>query len=460
MEQNIILNTDSYKVTQYKGYPAGTTKIYSYFESRGGLFNETVFFGLQYLLQTYLTKPVTMADIDEAEEIFKLHFGDATLFNRSGWEYIVKVHDGCLPVKIKAVPEGTSVKTSNVLMTVENTDPNCFWLTNYLETILSQVWYPSTVATLSREMKILINSYLEETGNAELINFKLHDFGFRGVSSVESAGIGGAAHLVNFSGTDTLAALQTARKHYKAVMPGFSIPASEHSNMTSWGGREGELDACRNWIKQFGNYPIYACVSDSYDIYNSCSNIWGKELKDEVLKAAGTLVVRPDSGIPHEVVVKCLNILGEKFGFSYNDKRYKVLNPKVRLIQGDGIDFEETRKILASMKQEGWSADNIAFGMGGGLLQKVNRDTQKFAFKCSSALVNGNERDVFKSPITDSGKRSKKGLLSLIPDGKNFKTVSGDKPNDVLQTVYENGKLVKEYNFDEVRKNAEIKKGT
>lgn len=458
MSENLILLSDSYKYSHAPQYPEKTEEVHSYFESRGGWAEETEFVGLQVLLDKYLAAPITRGDIAEAEELLAAHFGTPDLFNRAGWEYILDKHGGFLPVRIKAVPEGLSVPVHNVLMTVVNTDPKCFWLTNFLETLLSQVWYPTTVATLSREMKKLILRYLEQTGNPELIDFKLHDFGFRGVSSVESAGLGGMAHLTNFMGTDTVAALTYARKYYGAKMPGFSIPASEHSTITSW-YQSGELDAYRNMVRTYGNYPLYACVSDSYDIYRACSQYWGEELKEEVLRAKGTLVVRPDSGIPHQVVVECLNRLGEAFEYTVNSKGFKVLNPKVRLIQGDGIDYEETRKILENMKTNGWSADNVAFGMGGGLLQKVNRDTQKFAFKCSSATVNGQERDVFKCPITDSGKISKKGKLSLLRDTrKRFITVPGaDQKDDVLVEVFKDGSITRRWTWDEVRANAKIK---
>lgn len=452
---NIMLLTDSYKVSHYRQYPAKTTNVYSYYESRGGMFPETVFFGLQYFLKQYLSTPITKEMIDEAEAFYADHFGNKDLFYRAGWEYILQKHDGKLPVRIKAVKEGSVIPTHNVLMTVENTDPECYWLTNYLETILSQVWYGCTVATLSREMKKLILRYLCQTGNPELINFKLHDFGFRGVSSVESAGVGGAAHLINFMGTDTLAAVLCTKKFYSSGMTGFSIPAAEHSTITTW-RQDGEVEAFRNMIKQYGDGALYAVVSDSYDIWRACSQYWGKELKDEVLAAKGTLVVRPDSGIPHKVVVECLDKLGEAFGYELNDKGFKVLNPKVRLIQGDGIDYEETRKILENMKMNGWSADNVAFGMGGGLLQKLNRDTQKFAFKCSSAVVNGTEREVFKCPITDSGKTSKKGRLSLVNTQYGLKTQHETSKGDLLEVVYEDGEVKRDQTFDEVRKLAAI----
>ena len=457
MQDNIILLTDSYKVSHHVQYPKNTTKVFSYFESRGGKFKSTVFFGLQYFIKRYLTKPITMKDINDAASVYKEHFGTDKLFNREGWEYILREHDGFLPVRIRAVPEGSRIPTHEVLMTVENTDPKCFWLTNYLETLLSQVWYPTTVATLSRYTKDLIGSYLEKTGDPELVDFKLHDFGFRGVSSVESAGLGGAAHLVNFKGTDTIAALTFLRDYYfGGCAEGFSIPASEHSTITSW-GRAHELDAYRNMIKQYGDNPLYACVSDSYDIYKACSELWGSALKDEVLNANGTLVVRPDSGKPVDVVLKCLELLGEAFGTTINSKGYKVLNPKVRVIQGDGVNYEAIHDILHFMKDEGWSADNIAFGMGGGLLQKVNRDTQKFAFKCCSATVAGKEIDVYKDPVTDPGKVSKKGRLDLVledgvPTTVQLRNEQDVHPHTLLRTVFDTGKVFNEQTFEEVRK--------
>jgi len=448
--KNIILLTDSYKVSHWKQYPKGTEHVYSYFESRGGMFKKTVFFGLQYIIKQYLTKPVTLADIDEAEELYAQHFGTDSLFNREGWEHIVYEHNGFLPVVIKAVPEGSRVDVSNVLMTLENTDPAVPWLTNFLETLLVQVWYPTTVCTLSHESRLLIEKWLEKTGDPSLVDFKLHDFGFRGASSVETAGIGGAAHLVNFMGTDTVRGITTLRDYYNAdSMTGFSIPASEHSTITSW-GRDQEAQAYLNMIEQYGDQPLYACVSDSYDIYNAASNIWGSELRDKVMGAKGTLVVRPDSGYPPIIVTQLLKILGDRFGYYKNEKGFKVLTDKVRVIQGDGMDYHMIDQCLETMAQEKWSADNVAFGMGGGLLQKVNRDTQKFAFKCSDVTINGEHREVYKEPATDSQKISKKGRLGLAKRGDRYITVKENK-NEELHTIFLNGKLITEQNIEEIR---------
>lgn len=462
LAKNLILNTDSYKVSMFKQYPVGTTGVYSYIESRGGVYDSTVFFGLQAFIKEYLLEPITMEDIDVAEEILTAH-GEP--FNRSGWEYILREHNGYMPVVIKAVPEGTVVPVKNVLATIENTDPECFWLTTYLETaLLRAIWYPTTVATQSKAIKNVIAEYLDRTGDISGLSFKLHDFGARGVSSSESAGLGAAAHLVNFMGTDTITGILAAREYYGAGIAGFSIPAAEHSTITSW-GRDKEVDAYRNMLQQFGRQgSILAVVSDSYDIYNAASKLWGEELRDEVIKSGATLVIRPDSGDPELVCHKLVEILGQKFGFVTNDKGYKVLNT-VRLIQGDGVNERTIRNILGRFQAYGWSADNIAFGMGGALLQIVDRDTQKFAMKCSAAKIDGEWVDVQKDPITDSGKKSKAGRVKLWtnsggefasgvtpPTGWSDKGIGGW--TEALQTVFMDGALFNEITFDEVRANS------
>jgi len=459
--KNLILNTDSYKPSHYLQTPEGTRNQFSYIESRGGVYDKTVFFGLQSVLKEYLTTPITAADIDEAEQFLSAH-GEP--FNRTGWEYIVENHNGLLPIRIKAVPEGTVVPTHNVLVTVEATDANCAWVVSYIETMLLRaVWYGTTVATQSWSIKQVIKAALEETGDVSGLPFKLHDFGARGVSSFESAGLGGAAHLVNFMGSDTITGVRFAQHYYNTKeMVAFSIPAAEHSTITPF-GRQGEVAAYRNMIKQFSKPgSIYAVVSDSYDIFNAVENLWGKELKAEVIAGGGTLVVRPDSGDPATVVLKVVQLLDKQFGSVVNDKGYKVLN-NVRVIQGDGINEGSIKEIIAALKAEKYSIDNIAFGMGGALLQGINRDTQKFAMKCSAIDVNGDWMDVFKDPITDSGKRSKKGRLKLVRTTANvpqtYHTIRESEyiktpSEEVLVEVFFNGVITKEYTFEEVRANS------
>lgn len=459
---NVILLADSYKVSHHRQYPPGTTSVYSYFESRGGRFPYTVFFGLQYILKRWLQGPVvTKENIEEAKELFAAHIHTNGVFNEDGWNYILERHGGRLPIRVCAVPEGTVVPTKNVLFTVESTDPMVPWVTNYFETIFVQAWYPITVATNSRIQKQIIHQYLKDTNdNLDQLHFMLHDFGYRGASSVESAAIGGASHLVNFKGSDTVAALALLRKYYNSPMAGFSGVANEHSTVTTW-GRNGEVDAFRNMFEAFPDGGI-GCVSDSYDIWKCCENIWGEELKDVVIKRGkmgGFVGIRPDSGDPPTVTLKCLEIFGKVFGTTENSKGYKLLPPYVRVIQGDGISYKTLGTVLENLKVHGWSAANVIFGSGGALLQKVHRDTQKCAYKCSYAVVNGEGVEVFKQPVTDPGKTSKKGRLALHYVNGKYTTVEGgrgDPKMDLLIPVFENGELLKDYTLDEVRERAEL----
>lgn len=459
--RNIILNTDSYKTSHFRQYPPRTEAVSSYIEARGGAYDSTLFFGLQMFLEEYLSAPVTRKDIDEAQEILTAH---GVPFNREGWEYIVNELDGRLPVEIEAVPEGTVLPIHNVMLQIVNTDPNCHWLTSYLETsLLRAVWYPTTVATLSFGVKKIILDALEKTSEKpwDEIYFKLHDFGARGVSSHESALVGGLAHLVNFRGTDTVAALLSARDHYQETMAGFSIPAAEHSTMTAW-GQEREKEAFENMIDSFGGPgKLVAVVSDSYDIYNAVSNVWGKQLRDKVMNFGGTVVIRPDSGEPTVVVPKVVEALMEAFGHETNAKGFRVLPRCVRVIQGDGVNPRSIKAILARLVELGIAAENLAFGMGGALLQRLDRDTCMFAMKANAVKINGLWRDVWKSPVTDSVKVSKRGRLKLVreagSDGKPvYRTVGREEAGtNELVPVYRDGRILKKWTLADIRKRSE-----
>lgn len=462
MNINQILNTDSYKLSHWPQYPDGTEFVYSYGGSRGGKYAEVVMFALQIYNKAYLTHPISQTDIVAAEAFAKAH-GEP--FNKEGWLNLLKKHKGFLPVEIRAIPEGTPVPAGMPLFTVVNTDPEFFWITSYIETaILRAVWYGSTVATQSREIKKVIKQYLEKTGDVAGLMFKLHDFGARGVSSYESAGIGGAAHLVNFMGSDTITGIQFAMQYYGPYeVMGYSIPAAEHSTQTIKGPIGEQAQQERMLDKFGGTYPLIAVVSDSYNIYESVKR-WATILRQKVIDSKSCVVVRPDSGKPSEVVLKVLETFEQYLpeGDVYvNDKGYKVLPNFFRVIQGDGINYDSINEILQVITAAGWSADNLAFGMGGGLLQQIDRDTLKFAMKASAACINGEWVDVYKDPITDKGKSSLKGRVTTYTDGKgNFKVGTIDEPIegyvDAMETVFLNGKVVKEYTFPEVRANAEI----
>ncbi len=455
---NLILNTDSYKFSHYLQYPPETRAISSYVEARGHSDQpDILFFGLQMFLKEYLSKPVTMRDIDEAEAIVIAH---GLPFNRAGWTHIVTKHGGFLPLLIEALPEGTLVRRGVPMAQVVNTDPACFWLTSYIETaLLRAIWYPSTVATNSRKVKQIIQPILEKTCDdpAAVLPFRLHDFGARGTTSFEQAGLGGVAHLVNFMGTDTMTGVLFARRYYGADMAGFSIPASEHATMTAW-GQEREAEAYANMVDRFGSKGLYAVVSDSYDINNAVSEIWGKQLREKVMTAGGTLVVRPDSGDPVETPVQVMRQLAYHFGTRLNAKGYKVLHDSVRVIQGDGISPADIGLILGRLEAFGFSAENIAFGMGAGLLQKVNRDTYSFAMKANARQDDsGAWHDVYKRPATMNLKASKAGRQAVVEGAGGLEAARTDQlagRENLLRPVWRDGELLVDWSFDAVRARA------
>jgi nicotinamide phosphoribosyltransferase len=481
--ENLILCSDAYKYSHHKFYGSSMTKMISYLESRGGKFSETVFVGLNVILKKYLEGiAITKEEVDEAYEYLGTKhgvFGREDVFDRTKFDYIVDNYGGRLPIRIKAVPEGTVVGTKNVLMTIESLDENCAWLTNLLETLLLQVWYPITVATLSREVrKVVTNAFKNSTDyDNNLINFLidyvLNDFGFRGVSSVESAGIGGLGHLVNFRGSDNIMASKYIIENYNTLTVfGQSIPATEHSIMTLR-GEEGELELMKRVLTL---YPtgIVACVSDSYNIFRACKHYWGGELKDLILsrpsEPGNQLVIRPDSGHVLNTLKEVFDILFEAFGYTVNSKGYKVLPPQVRVIQGDGVNLDSIIDIYALLEKEKISPENLALGMGGKLLQAgIDRDTQNFATKACFAILDGEEVNVQKNPtemdenglITRSFKKSKSGKLKLVKTETGYTTLTSndvgfETAKDELVEVFNTGVITTEWTFEEIRERAKI----
>lgn len=459
---NIIMETDSYKQTHWLMYPPETEYVYSYFESRrGATFDYTLWFGLQHILEGLAGVAVTQEDLDQAAAIAAVHFGDPLAFNKAGWQYIIDTHGGRLPLEIKAVREGNRIPVGNVLMTVVNTDPACYWLTNYVESYLTHVWYPSTVASLSFDVKNTLSTYLAQQGSApEAVNFMLHDFGYRGATTPEAAAIGGAAHLVNFMGTDTLPAMLLALNSYDADLStlAFSVPASEHSVMTAQ-GREGEYQVLDQLIENYKR-GILSVVADSYDIYAFTQAVIDR--KDKILDRDGRFVLRPDSitakhDTPGALVLWIVEALWDAYGGTTTDAGFRVLNDQIRVLWGDGIDRDGIRSIVHTLHSNNFAAENMVFGMGGGLLQKVNRDTQRFAFKSSAQCRDGQWYDVQKDPL-DASKASKAGRLKLThPVGERYHTVRIEEPGeDLLETVFLNGEITRRQNFDEIRANASI----
>lgn len=370
--------------------------------------------------------------------------------------HILNNHNGYLPIKIKAVPEGSLIPTGNVLMTIESTDAEVFWIVSFVETLLMKIWYPSTVATKSYYVrKMLEDCYSKYSDNSD-VSFSYHNFGDRGSTTVEAAAIGGVAQLTQFMGTDNFNSLRYAKHYYNSDIAGFSIPASEHSTVTSW-TKDGEFNMIDNYLEKYKNSPIIACVLDSYDIYNAVDKVTSGVFKEKIESSDYPIfVMRPDSGDPIEVVIKMLDIMEKNsVSFSINSKGLKVFN-KYRIIYGDGISPEIIEKILGVSIIKGYAPDNFAFGSGGDLMQNLNRDTSKYAIKCSAVNVNSKMIDVYKDPITDKGKTSKKGILDLVYNGKEYKSTRiGTEPEgfkSVLRTVYENGKLIIDDSLEDIRK--------
>jgi nicotinamide phosphoribosyltransferase len=433
--------------------------MFSYLEAR--IKGETIVpFGARMWAQKNLMTPITMANIDEAEAFSLAH---GVPFERAGWEKVVNVYGGYLPVTIRIVPEGTRVPSQNIIASVECTDPDLFWLSSQLETNMQRgIWYPTTIASNDHKNWRAIRRFALETADTlDMVPFSLHDFGGRGVSSGETAEIGGAAHLVFFKGSDTIEGVRAANFYYDCPMSAFSLPASEHTVQCSFGSLPWEqknyLETMLSVYAKAGK--IVSIVMDGYDVYRETQQLC--EMKDAIVASGAKVVLRPDSGDPLEVIPRLLGMLAMAFGTKKNSKGYKVINT-VGLIQGDGIDYNSMVAILELVTSLGYSTDCIVFGSGGGLLQKVNRDTYKFAQKASAILVDGVWKPIAKNPITDPGKKSKAGRLTLYKSRMTGEYMTGnmDIPTDsewedVMVTLYENGKLYDVSTLDEIRARAQ-----
>lgn len=466
-----ILNADTYKATHWTFEHPEFENSYGYIEARkGGEFDDVMFFGLQYALRYYLSQRVTMEMIDEADADLTAH---GIPFNRGMWEHIFRFHDGRLPVRIRALPEGVLVKQGNVLVTVESTDPKCAGIAAYVETLLLRsVHYTTTIATRSMRWYKLLERYLEKSGSPDLAEWLMVDFGARGAHSTESAALGGMAHLVNFQVTDNLMGIRFAKHTYEFDgMPAFSIPATEHSVTTSW-GRVNEKAFFEHILSVHGNkqgaggsrYPV-SVVIDTYD-QDTAIETWLQPeaaggLGDQLRASNMRLVLRPDSGDPVINLPHILKLAGDIVGYSYNSKGFRVLPDYVRIIQGDGINEESLRRILQRVTYLGWSVDNLVFGSGGGLLvHAAERDTHRFAMKTSEVVIGGSRYDVRKEVATDPSKASKAGRFAVVLPkySAEFQTIreeyleTGER--NCLRLVYENGAMIDPLTWPQVRENA------
>ena len=420
----IAVMTDSYKAGHFMMYP-DALKMVAYGEFRAGFGGDKedtriVAYGIRYLIENFVSKQWTQKDVDDAALFYSTHnapFFTDYPFPKDLFSKFVNENNGYFPVKMQALLEGTVIHAHVPVYQITAEAPYAKLVT-FLETLLTWVWYPSTVATLSRRARDAVEDAFEKSvdGGKEspLLGSKLHDFGFRGCTGAEQAIIGGCAHLLNFEGSDTMAAAYYAQFTLNNGKPvAMSVPASEHSVMTAWAT---EKEAIEVMIDRFGGgNGVLSIVMDSYDYVHALEEILPAVASKKIAKG-GFLVLRPDSGDPAEAVLQGL-AAGEKvFGVDVNQKGYKVVRG-CGVIQGDGINLATMKLILEAVLKAGYSAQCVTFGMGGGLLQKVNRDTMSFATKLSHiTYADGRSRAVMKCPKTDASKFSLPGILQVRRD--------------------------------------------
>lgn len=462
-DYNLILDTDSYKLSHFQGYPPGAEVVYSYIESRGGHYPKTVFFGLQPLLAK-LARGVTEADFVEAKAFTEAH---GLPFNEEGWRIILDEHEGRLPVRIKAVDEGLLIATRTPLLTIENTDPRLPWLVSYLETmLLRDLWYSCTVASRIFFMKRGLKGIFDKTSENGISPFAVLDFSSRGTAGLDASQIGGAAYLTCFMGSDNVPAIRFANHHYNEPMAGFSVPATEHSIMCAYGPQDGvdKPETFRHLLASMGRRGgILSVVSDTWDIFRAV-DIWCS-MADEIKAAGVTLVIRPDSGTMESVLHAILPKIKAAFGGTVNAKGFMVLD-SVKVLWGDGINETTYKGPFEIAAAHGISADSIMVGSGGGLMQVgINRDTNKWAMKASAMRINGEWVDIRKDPITDPGKNSKAGRFAVTRTFDEagtvgiFETINIDDddfvPDDMLGAVFEDGEITDETTLAQVRERIE-----
>lgn len=452
---NPFLDKDSYKLSHPALYPAGIKGMSAYIEARKPDVI-TTFFGLQMFLQKW--PRATREHLREAKEFAAAH-GEP--FPEVSYQKLLDVYGGFPPLRIYAVPEGLRVPSQNALVRIECEDDDLFWMGMDCETALQRaVWYPTTITSNDYLNWRLLQRYWRQSSDAPEagVNFMLHDFGGRGVSSEETAQIGGAAHLVYFMGSDTISGILAANRHYNGgQMSAFSVPASEHSVQCSYGPM-AQTEYLQKVLDTYAKpKAIVSIVIDGYDTLREAQALCSEPLREQIKASGARLVFRPDSGDPCIIVPQILRLQDAAFGSVKNSKGFKVIN-HVGVIQGDGVDYNTMKSVLIHVLEAGYSAQNIVFGSGGALLQKVNRDTYGFAQKASAIKVDGVWRGIHKAPITDPGKNSKSGRLTLLRSKMNgeYMTATMGMPfapewTDVMELVWDTGKLLRKQTLTEIR---------
>ncbi|WP_373479300.1 nicotinate phosphoribosyltransferase [Geminocystis sp.] len=486
MKINPLNAIDFYKTDHRRQYPEGTTQVYANFTPRSGRLAKVldsddiqiVFFGLQYFIKDYLMdcwqENFFKLDKNKVVSAYKRRMDTSLGLDAISVQHIEALHDlGYLPLRIKALPEGSLIPIGIPVLTVVNTHPDFFWLTNYIESVMScYLWKPITSATTAFQYKKLMRHYAIKTGTPlDFIPFQCHDFSFRGLSGIQDAIISGAGHLTSFCGTDTVLAIDLLENYYNAnaeqEIIGTSVPATEHSVM-AMGMQEEELETFRRLIEDLYPMGIISVVSDTWDFWKVITE-YTVTLKDKILARDGKLVIRPDSGDPVKIICGdasypqntpeykgAIECLWEIFGGTITHQGYKMLDSHIGLIYGDSITLDRAYNILKQLEMKGFASGNVVFGIGSYTYQYVTRDNFGFAMKATSGVVNGKRRDIFKNPKTDSGtKKSAKGLLRVEQENNTYILYEQQTPEEekqgALQIIFDNGKLIKDYRLADIR---------
>lgn len=480
--QNPMNLCDGYKVDHRRQYPDGTELVYSNWtprKSRIAGIDKVVFFGLQYFIKKYLRETFDRDFFGQPKsEVIKKYQRRISGYlgpDAITYDHVEALHDlGYLPIEIKALPEGILVPMRMPMFTIKNTKPEFFWITNFLETILSCIiWMPCTSATMAFQYRKILDGYVAKTGgDPEFVNWQGHDFSFRGMAGLEAAMMSGAGHLLSFTGTDTIPAIDFLEAYYHAdvdkELVGGSVSATEHSVMCM-GTQDDEIETFRRLIKETYPAGIVSIVSDTWDYWKVITEFIPK-LKSEILARDGKVVIRPDSGDPVKIIcgdpsanpgtpefkgsVECL---WETFGGTETATGYKLLDGHIGLIYGDSITLERCEAICSQLEAKGFASTNVVFGIGSYTYQYVTRDTFGFAMKATYGEVNGEGRPIFKDPKTDDGtKKSAKGMIKLSGTSSTVETMqdmvtSEEEAEGLLKTVYLNGKIIKETSLAEIR---------
>ena len=491
MITNPLTSIDFYKSDHRRQYPDNTTEVYSNFTARSnrlGNFQKgnnakIVFFGLQYFIKDFLINAWNEGFFkkpkDQVIAAYKRRMDFSLGKDAIDVAHIAALHDlGYLPLKIKALPEGMCVPMGVPVLTIVNTHPDFFWLTNYIETVISSyLWKPITSATTAFEYKKLLTDFAVKTGcSKDVVQFQAHDFSFRGMSGLQDAAVSGAGHLTSFFGTDTVPAIDLVEEYYGAnaenEVVGCSVPATEHSVMCM-GMKDGELATFKRLITALYPAGIVSIVSDTWDFWKVVTE-YTVMLKNEILSRDGKVVIRPDSGDPVKIVAGdkeapigspeykgAVECLWDVFGGTVTETGYKMLDSHIGLIYGDSITLLHAQNILERLAEKGFASGNIVFGVGSYTYQYVTRDNFGFAMKATSGVVNGERRDIFKDPKTDSGiKKSAKGLLRVDYENNVItlydQQTEAQEKEGLLDLVFQDGKLVKSVSLADVRKRVDF----